>query len=410
MSQNTAKWSKRAAWRLEAITHTLVSSIMRRLPPETVFTIGAFLGKCLWPLMRTRSKTIIRNLRIVTNHHGPQTAKLARRSFINSAANLISSASAPAMDAETLAAAIHIENPEALTAAHSKGTGVILLLSHMGNWELLTRLNHLFPPGTKSGAFYRPLNNPILNKRILNERETDGTRLFSKRDSLHHVSGFLRENGIIGILADQRVGRQGELVPFFGRLTRASPLPSLLARRCGCQVLALSLRTIAPGKWLARYHPVEQPYHSTHCMKALETAMRLSLTDVFWLQERWKIYLGHSISPRKWLNDPDARGEKPHRALIWINHGEILTEIPENCRHGDIQYELAISPNSSPPANFSGIIHHPDQAHESSLLRIDTASPLPLDFILALSPNPGLQAAAKHLSIPIFLPNQLGET
>jgi KDO2-lipid IV(A) lauroyltransferase len=89
------------------------------------------------------------------------------------------------------------------------------------------------------------------------ERQADGARMFSKRNSLHHVSGFLRENGVVGILADQRVGWQGELVPFFGRLTRVSPVPSLLARRCKSEVLALSFRTVAPGTWSARYHPVE---------------------------------------------------------------------------------------------------------------------------------------------------------
>ncbi len=92
----------------------------------------------------------------------------------------------------------------------------------------------MLPEIEKTGGFYRPLNNPILNERVLREREGDGSRLFSKRDSLHHVSGFLRENGVVGILADQRVGKQGELVEYFGRLTRASPLPRFGMPKAGC--------------------------------------------------------------------------------------------------------------------------------------------------------------------------------
>jgi KDO2-lipid IV(A) lauroyltransferase len=126
---------------------------------------------------------------------------------------------------------IHVENIELLEQSLAGGKGVVLLLSHMGNWEILSRLVHFFPRGSKAGAFYRPLNNRLLDKRVLDRRQADGTRMFSKGDNPLHVAGFLREGGIVGILADQRVGHQGELVEFFGRITRASPLPSLLARR-----------------------------------------------------------------------------------------------------------------------------------------------------------------------------------
>lgn len=221
-----------------------------------------------------------------------------------------------------------MENPELLEEAVAEGRGVILLLAHMGNWELLTRLHRFFPKGTKSGAFYRPLNNLILNERVLKEREADGTRLFSKRDSLHLVSGFLRENGVVGILADQRVGLQGEVVPFFVRLTRASPLPSLLARRCKSEVISLSLRTVAPGKWSARYHRVHKPYNSANCMEALERAMMVSPMDVFWLQERWKVYLRAGIPFGNWFKKEDARGLKAHRGLVWRKAGEEALQLP----------------------------------------------------------------------------------
>jgi KDO2-lipid IV(A) lauroyltransferase len=376
-------WLKNLKWRIEAWAHSAVAALFRQLPAETVFVIGEFLGRAIWPFMRARRNTIARNLRIAGAASAEESAGAARISFIRSAANLMCSSVSANMRSEEIGDMLEVENPEMLVEAAAKGRGVMLLLAHMGNWEMLTRLQKSFDEGVKIGGFYRPLNNPILNERVLRERQAYGARMFSKRDSLHQVSAFLRNNGVVGILADQRVGIQGELVPFFGRLTRASPVPSLLARRCKSEVLALSFRTVAPGKWSARYHAVEKPHTTANCMAALEQAMRISLTDVFWLQERWKIYAGGWGSPVKWIGDPEARGSKPHRVLVWAKESEKDLPLPPGCLHPDIIHEYAIAKEIE------------------TLESIDLSKPLPIDYILTFSEHPGLGAKADELGIPI---------
>lgn len=380
-----AGFGKRLGWRLEAFGHSLMAAFMRLLPAEDVFRFGEFVGKLMWPMVNLRKRIIVRNLRIAYAPLGTaEVEKMARDSFIRSVANLLSSSISPKARGGKIEEMLEIENPELLEEACAQGRGVVLLLAHMGNWELLTRMNHFFPKGTKSGAFYRPLNNLILNERVLKMREANGTRLFSKRDSLHQVSGFLKDNGIIGILADQRAGMQGEVVSFFGRLTRASPLPSLLVRRCKSEVLALSLRTIAEGKWSARYHKVEKPYHSENCMKALEQAMKVSWPDVFWLQERWKLYVRRRITPQRWLIKDGITGEKPHRAVYWLGANESPPTLKDEFIHADFEWEFV-----------SG--KHPQELED-----IDCSKPLPIDFILVTKPDKELQRAADHLAIPIM--------
>jgi KDO2-lipid IV(A) lauroyltransferase len=379
-----AGFVKRLKWRIEAGAHSAVAVMLRQLPAETVFVIGEWLGCVLWLFMKGRGKTIARNLRIAgeVGAEGSETA--ARTSFVRTVANLMCSSVSANLRGEEIGRLLEVENPELLAEAAAKGKGVMLLLAHMGNWELLTRLHRTFPEGVKIGGFYRPLNNPILNERVLRERQADGARMFSKRDSLHHVSGFMRENGVVGILADQRVGWQGELVPFFGRLTRVSPVPSLLARRCKSEVLALSFRTIAPGKWSARYHVVEKPYSTASCMKALEAAMKVSMVDVFWLQERWKVYIGRKVSPVKWLGDMEAHGEKPHRVLVWAKPHEKDFPLPAECLHPDIVHEYALG------------------KEVGDLEGIDRSKSLPIDYILTFSKHPGLRMKARELGIRVY--------
>lgn len=379
-----AGFVKKLKWRAEAGAHSAVAAVLRQLPAETVFAIGEFLGRAIWPFMNGRRRTIERNLRIAGEVGAEEGEAAARTSFIRTVANLMCSSVSANMKGEDIGQLLEVENPELLAEAAAKGKGVMLLLAHMGNWELLTRLHRTFPEGLKIGGFYRPLNNPILNERVLRERQADGARMFSKRDSLHHVSGFLRENGILGILADQRVGRQGELVSFFGRLTRASPVPSLMARRCKSEVLALSFRTVAPGKWSARYHLVEKPHTTANCMKALEAAMKVSMVDVFWLQERWKVYIGKKTSPVKWLGDMEARGEQPHRVLVWAKAGEKDMPLPPACLHPDIIHEHAIG------------------QEVDGLEAINASQALPIDYILTFSKHPGLREKARALGIRIY--------
>jgi KDO2-lipid IV(A) lauroyltransferase len=379
-----AGFVKKLKWRIEAGAHSCVSAVFRQLPAETVFALGEFLGRVIWPFLGARRKTIERNLRIAGVVGAEESERAARKSFIHTVANLMCSNVSANMRGEDIDEVLEVENPELLAEAVAKGKGVVLILGHMGNWELLTRLHRTFPEGTKIGGFYRPLNNPILNERALAEREADGARMFSKRDSLHHVSAFLRENGVMGILADQRVGALGELVPFFGRLTRASPLPSLLARRCKSEMLALSFRTIAPGKWSARYHEVEKPYVSANCIKALERALKVSPFDVFWLQERWKVYIGRKVSLTKWLGDMEARGEKPHRALVWAKDGEKDFTLPADCMHPDINYEFAVGKEIN------------------ELAAIDGSQALPIDYILTFSKHRGLRAKSRELGIRVY--------
>jgi KDO2-lipid IV(A) lauroyltransferase len=267
---------------------------------------------------------------------------------------------------------------------------------------------HFFPAGSKAGAMYRHLNNIPLDRRTRKRREADGTQMFSKRDSFPQITCFLREGGIVGILADQRTGRHGDLVPFFGRLTRSSSLPSLLARRAKSELLALSLVTESPGKWRAEFLPVEAT-DTAHCMLTLEQTMRSSPIDVFWLQERWRF----PCNPRKPINtlleDQNQQGKKAFRALAWLSEKNPSWQVPRPWTHANVEYEYALPksmprPSWIPPdATIHEVSAHAGRAALRSIIEsIDGDRPLPLDFILTSDPSPELAAAAHAETIPLI--------
>jgi len=412
MSSPSPSFSKRVKWRAEWFAQVCAEAMIAKLPGPLVFRLGECIGGLLWKTMRLRRRTVIKNLRIALAGEMPaeEIRALARQSFIRSIANLVSAVHTAHLPMRVLESRVTVENPELLEAAVREGQGCLLLPPHMGNWEILSRIKNHFPAGHPLGALYRPLNNPHLDARLTGKRRSEGTRMFSKRDSLLEITRFLKEGGIIGVLADQRAGLQGVLARFFGRLTRSSPLPYLLIRRCKIPAFAISVRTVRPGHWALRYHPVEAPGDTQACMDAIERAMRESMVDVFWFQDRWKCQFTKKKKLRDWLGEPENRSTRQHRALLWLAGAPDGWMLPDAWSHPDVNYELVLAENMTPPvwAAPGTRIHHglshgqPDAVREC-LSTIDRADALPLDYVACPLWNKTLRAACRREGLNFVL-------
>jgi Kdo2-lipid IVA lauroyltransferase/acyltransferase len=408
MSEAKASPTKRLKWRIEWAAHSLLDGVMGLLPVPVAFRIGSVLAGLIWHFIPQRRRVLMRNLRIALQGESDRdkVEQLARECFRRTAAGLVCLAGTARLKPHQISKVLEVANPELMEQAVAKGRGVVLLLSHMGNWELLSRIILLVPPGTKVGGFYRPLNNPLMDRKVLRRREADGSRMFAKSDSFLQASAFLREGGVVGILADQRIGRQGEVVPFFGRLTRTSPLPSLLIRRARSEVIALSLSCMAPGRWRITYLPVEQPYDTRHCMESLNRAMAASLLDVFWLQDRWRPRLVRGKDLVRWLGKENGRSGNPLRVLLWLDGWYSEAALRRRWIHPDVDYELVLGPGRQRPAcvSASSPVHPMPEACDTKgitawLDALDFAKPLPLDVVIAVNPPPGLVAACKRFAL-----------
>ncbi|MBK1882500.1 hypothetical protein JIN85_08740 [Luteolibacter pohnpeiensis] len=402
--------SKILKWRLEWLAQLAFERLASLLSGPAVFRVGETLGDLAWRLMRSRRQIVLRNLRIAFygEHELPALESMVRQIFRRTGANLFSALHTAKLNVDQVDRIVSVDNPEVAQEAFQQSRGLITLPSHMGNWEVLTRIKRKFPPGHQIGAFYRPLNNPYLNQRIVAQREAEGSRLFSKFESFHQATTFVKEGGVLGILADQRTGLSGKPIPFFGRLTRVSPLPSLLARRSKTEVLAMSLTTDSPGKWRLRYHPVEDRASTASCMKSIEEAMKVSPIDVFWMQERWRVMVRPRRTIREWLGEDSPCGEKPHRALLWLAGAPESWKLSENWTHPDVNYEFVLAPGQPSPdwLPADAVIHHTPtggtmKSFAREIFRIDRAHPLPIDYILTSRAPEPLVKAAKSQSISI---------
>jgi len=99
------------------------------------------------------------------------------------------------------------KNIEELVA---KNQGGIIFSAHFGNWEVGPKVLEKY--GLKIKTFYRPLNNPLVEKMTFSMR---GIEMIEKgSDGNRQLITALKNKEFIVIMADQKVS-DGELIKFF---------------------------------------------------------------------------------------------------------------------------------------------------------------------------------------------------
>ncbi len=411
-TSNPLKWLR---WRLEVLIYVMFESILVLLSAETVARWGAAVGKLGWRIMKSRRRIVRRNLRIA--FAGKKTLAeidaMAREVFQRTGANLLSAVRSSRVGEDELRRTITFVNREVLEALGTNGgRGAVVVLPHMGNWEALSQMvPGVMPRGHRLGSIYRYIKNPVLDRRITAARTRMGMTLFEKHSGPLEMMSFVRSGGCFAVLADQRVDGAGEIVPFFGRLTSCTPLPSMMARRTGAVIMGASVRTLAPGRWAVKLHTLRTPDVTTSaCMRLLEETILESPEDVFWFQDRWRprscapaTIAGHQ--PR---DAASVAWTKPRRALAWLDAGGPADlRLPES-PFGDIAWEYALPQGCDAawlPKNSR--IHFYDakapsrRALEMELVRIDESETLPLEFVFTPGKKQSMTDAAKILRLPV---------
>lgn len=285
---------KKLQWRVEYVAYLTVERLLGLVPMSTLWRVGARLSKLgrlfgsRWPAVRNNVRTLLG-----PDSTAEEVEELTLKVFRHTAANLLTSIKGAHLSPEELREVLTVENRELILRELEKGKGLLILVAHMGNWEVLAQSIPLLDTGKKVANIFRPLNNVYLNKVVVDRREHSGMELFAKGDSFHPPMTFLKEGNVMSILCDQRASNRGILTPFFGRLMSMTPLPELMHRRTGCPIVGGSLQTTSPGRWTLKFHAPSVPegkrFQTPHMAELLERMIGESPVDEFWMQNLWRV-------------------------------------------------------------------------------------------------------------------------
>lgn len=271
------------------------TAIASALPVRVLFALGNLMGWGAWLLLPQYRRLARRNLDIAFGQEkSPREIRLiVRRHFQNLAANLLCSVKMASMPPEKLVRYVETENLDAMHRELRAGRPVIMLLSHIGNWELSAQLVPHYGNYARIGTVYQKLGNRYIDRDVSQKRAGTGAYLFDRAEGFHKPIEFLRSGGLIGVFGDQHAGDHGLWTPFFGRLASTSPLPGLLAKRTGAAVVAAAVHTVGPARWRMVFTGLDTTGDSVNAVTAkanrtLEQQIRKAPEDWFWVHNRWK--------------------------------------------------------------------------------------------------------------------------
>src|SRR5713101_9085387 len=271
-------------------------AIAAGLPLPVLFAIGEFLGFCAWLLSGKYRGLAERNVAIAfANEKTPrEMRRLVRRHFQRLGANLLCSVKLTAMPPEKILQRVKVDNIEAMDREFRAGVPVVLVLSHLGTWELFAQLMPKFVGYVRNASVYQKLGNRFIDAHVRRTRSQTGLEVFDRKDGFQPVIDLLRSGGGVGVLSDQHAGDHGVWTPFFGRLASSSPLPALLAKRTRAALIAAGVYTTGHARWRMVFtERFDQTGASVAVLtskinRVIEQQIRRAPEDWFWVHNRWK--------------------------------------------------------------------------------------------------------------------------
>ena len=310
------------------------------LPLRLLFSLGNGMGFLAWLVLWKYRRLAMRNLEIAFagEKSKGELQRISRRNFQQGAANLLCSVKMGSMAPEKMARHLETENFDAVHRELRAGRPVVLLLSHVGNWELFAQMFSYHVDYVRLATVYQKLGNRYIDKHVRETRGRTRVETFDRAEGFHGPIELLRSGGLIGILGDQHAGDHGVWTPFFGRLASTSPLCGLLAKRTGAAVVAAAAHTVGPAQWRMIFtQPLDAPGDSVNaitakCNDAIERQIRVAPEDWFWVHNRWKTPKPHFLLThyKRGVYLPPGVKLKPFRILIraanWL--GDSVISVP----------------------------------------------------------------------------------
>ncbi len=196
-------------------------------------------------------------------------------------------------------------SPEAIATierARARRKGIILVLGHIGNWELTSRLSRYVQPNAAIG---KRSWHPSLDALTERFRAENGVGTFWRDDPAtgRGMLKLFRQGGTLGILIDQDIADvQSVFVPFFGRLAATPRAAADFALRFGAAVIVVTCHRRGPRARDGHRLEVEEvPVHAdaedreaevvrltAACTAVQERAIRRHPDEWVWMHQRWK--------------------------------------------------------------------------------------------------------------------------
>ncbi len=281
--------------RVEAAAFDAYTALFGAMRLERASARGAAWARALGPLTGAH-KTALRNLRMAypneSETHRREIAEAMWRDLGRTFGEF------PHMHAfHTAARGGTVEVVHNERFAEAAAAGAVFIAGHFSNWEIMAVA--VVESGIVCHVTYRPANNPIIDRRIIETRRRYGIRLQAAKGVEGGV-GLLRalaRRETVVLMNDQKYN-EGVAAPFFGHDCMTADGPARLALRFRRPLVPLTLRRLGDVRFRVTVHepiPIDYDDPSETAAPAavrrinafMETRVREAPEQWFWVHRRW---------------------------------------------------------------------------------------------------------------------------
>ena len=227
----------------------LLLQLFAMLPLPVLHALANVMGWLLFSLRSKQRYITDINVRLCFPQLDTiQQLKLSRRSLIETSKMLLESFKlwlAPPQ--HVLALVKEVTGEKLIQQALEKKQGVLLLLPHLGNWEMFGIYCASRYPIT---SMYRPQRSAFFDQLIYAGRSRFGANMVSSdAEGVRALLKALKHNELAWIMPDQNPGAgAGVFVPFFGIQTNSPTLPSKLAHKTETTIISAYAERLSFGR------------------------------------------------------------------------------------------------------------------------------------------------------------------
>ncbi|MFW5813310.1 MAG: lysophospholipid acyltransferase family protein [Fibrobacterota bacterium] len=208
----------------------ILEAAVNILPRKAALVLGAALGNTLY-FCGAYKRIVWKNLNHVALWDEQQSRAIMKKLYRNMGRYAVDFLRNGPLPPHT------VHNFDIIPEQFKRQKGIIVLLAHFGNWELLasvfgSKLDNL-------NVIAKPMRNPLVEKWLYRKRENASVTTIYTQKALRKMYEVLKTNGLTAILIDQHFRKMGTPVPFLGKTANTVRTVAGLVRKTGASVLPI---------------------------------------------------------------------------------------------------------------------------------------------------------------------------
>lgn len=265
------------------------------LPLSTKQKLGKKIGRILYKKMASRTKPGRKNLKACFPEKSDEEVEnLLEQNLEQMTIGALEAPHAWWRDMAPHAAKVNVIGLDRLLAAQAKGNGVLIMGGHFAAVDFIIPLFAAKVVNNyELGYMYRPHNNPVIDRMIVNGRNRHGVSGFTKKQ-LKDMIQYLKDGGMTWYGCDQNFGKSDLFAPFFGIQAANISTPSWIAKESGAAVVFMRMHRLEDGNYEFEFSEElpkfgDNPQADCEAWNAeLEKAILHHPSQYFWVHKRFK--------------------------------------------------------------------------------------------------------------------------